>query len=280
MSFMYNPFPYDDPRPVNRPQIPAEVVESVVCGSLNSAKSLAARVESLRNANPGKSVILAFDGYATAEWQEMINLLSQQLAGKGILLEQKNYLDNLKEEEEINNMIDPLLEWDREKDPTLLYGKIFRGGYEALLDPDKTEAFRSELRKIREGNEGKVVVVYGNGCLIPANMQLFDLKLYFDVTPKESILRIRRGQYVNLGQKEARPANQIIRRCYYADFEMAVNLRRSLLRECLTIMCPVTSPATFSLCPCLRLRRFSHRWLHTRFVQNRFILKVYGEALM
>ncbi len=220
MSFMYNPFPYDDPRPVNRPHIPAEVVESVVCGSLNSAKSLAARVESLRNANPGKSVILAFDGYATAEWQEMINLLSQQLAGKGILLEQKNYLDNLKEEEEINNMIDPLLEWDREKDPTLLYGKIFRGGYEALLDPDKTEAFRSELRKIREGNEGKVVVVYGNGCLIPANMQLFDLKLYFDVTPKESILRIRRGQYVNLGQKEARPANQIIRRCYYADFEI------------------------------------------------------------
>ena len=47
MSFMYNPFPYDDPRPVNRPHIPAEVVESVVCGSLNSAKSLAARVESL-----------------------------------------------------------------------------------------------------------------------------------------------------------------------------------------------------------------------------------------
>ena len=44
MSFMYNPFPYDDPRPVNRPHIPAEVVESVVCGSLNSAKSLAVRV--------------------------------------------------------------------------------------------------------------------------------------------------------------------------------------------------------------------------------------------
>ncbi len=43
MSFMYNPFPYDDPRPVNRPQIPAEVVESVVCGSQNSAKSLAVR---------------------------------------------------------------------------------------------------------------------------------------------------------------------------------------------------------------------------------------------
>ncbi len=255
MSFMYNPFPYDDPRPVNRPQIPAEVVESVVCGSLNSAKSLAARVESLRIANPGKSVILAFDGYATAEWQDMINLLSQQLAGKGILLEQKNYLDNLKEEEEINNMIDPLLEWDREKDPTLLYGKIFRGGYEALLDPDKTEAFRSELRKIREGNEGKVVVVYGNGCLIPANMQLFDLKLYFDVTPKESILRIRRGQYVNLGQKEARPANQIIRRCYYADFEMAVNLRRSLLRECaLDYYVPSDKPGNLQLVPMSSLK--------------------------
>ncbi len=230
MSFMYNPFPYDDPRPVNRPNIPAEIANSVITGSLNCAKHLAAEIEDMQKASSNKNIVLAMDGYATAEWTEMLNLLSQQLTAKGIVPEQKDYLDNLKSEEEINGMIDSLLEWDREKDPTLLYGKIFKGGYQALLDTAKIDKFRSELKELKEGHDGKVVVVYGNGCLIPENHDLYDLKLYFDVTPKESILRIRRGQYVNLGQKEARPANQIIRRCYYADFEMAVHLRRELLR--------------------------------------------------
>ena len=156
---MYNPFPYDDPRPVNRPSIPAEAADAVVFGSLNSAKHLASVIEERQNASGGRNIIVAMDGYATAEWTEMVNLLSQQLSGKGILLEQKNYLDNLRSEEEINAMIDSGLEWDREKDPTLLYGKIFKDGYQALLDPEKIEAFRSEMKKLHEGNEGKVVVV-------------------------------------------------------------------------------------------------------------------------
>ena len=30
MSFMYNPFPYDDPRAVNRPALPKKTVGAVV----------------------------------------------------------------------------------------------------------------------------------------------------------------------------------------------------------------------------------------------------------
>lgn len=228
---MYNPFPYDDPRPVNRPQIAPEVAESVVSGSLNCAKHLAAEIQDKIAASDGKNIIVAMDGYATSDWTELVNLLSQQLSANGILIEKVNFLDNLKSEEEINNMIDPMLEWDREIDPTLLYGKIYRGGYQGLLDPKKLEAFQDQMKGIGDGKEGRVVVVYGNGCLIPENIDLYDLKLYFDVTPKESILRIRRGEYVNLGQADARPANQIIRRCYYCDFENAVGLRRQLLRD-------------------------------------------------
>ena len=29
MSFMYNPFPYDDPRPVNRPELSKKTKESI-----------------------------------------------------------------------------------------------------------------------------------------------------------------------------------------------------------------------------------------------------------
>ncbi len=255
MSFMYNPFPYDDPRPVNRPSIPAEAAEAVVFGSLNSAKHLASVIEERQNASGGRNIIVAMDGYATAEWTEMVNLLSQQLTAKGIVPEQIDYLDNLRSEEEINAMIDSGLEWDREKDPTLLYGKIFKDGYQALLDPEKIEAFRERMKEFGSAKEGRVAVVCGNGCLIPENDGLFDLRLYFDVTPKESILRIRRGQYVNLGQKDARPANQIIRRCYYADFEMAVHLRRQLLRNgAVDYYVPADKPGNLQLIPMASLK--------------------------
>ena len=32
MSFMFNPYPYDDPVPVNRPALPAQTAASVVTG--------------------------------------------------------------------------------------------------------------------------------------------------------------------------------------------------------------------------------------------------------
>lgn len=229
---MYNPFPYDDPRAVNRPQLPAEAVGAVVSGTLEAARSLAADLAARLEAAPGTSPVAAFDGYATADWSRMINLLSQQLLQRGIALEAVDFREALKSEEEIHALIDPLLEWDREKDPTLLYGRIFRGGYEALLDESRAAGFRKRIAGLRSSAQiRRVVVVYGSGCLMPRMRDLYDVRCYFDVTPKESILRIRRGEYANLGDRTARPANQVIRRCYYADFEMAVHLRGELLRE-------------------------------------------------
>ena len=137
-----------------------------------------------------------------------------------------------KTEEQIHEMVDPYLEWDRTKDPTLLYGRIFRGGYEAMFDPAKIEGFARRLSELQaSADHGKVIAVYGYGCLVERLRPLYDRKCYFDVTPKESILRIRRGEYANLGDRTARPANLVIRRCYYVDFEMAVHLRGELLQQ-------------------------------------------------
>lgn len=44
MSFMYNPFPYDDPRPVNRPELSKKTKESIVSGTAAAAKKLAAEL--------------------------------------------------------------------------------------------------------------------------------------------------------------------------------------------------------------------------------------------
>ena len=229
MSFMYNPFPFDDPKPVNRPELSRKTVDAVVAGGTPSvAKRFAAPViDKAREANQ----IVAFDGYATADWKLFLNLLARECKAAGVeFVSIDQNAECFKSGKEIDDMIDPLLIWDTEIDPTLLYGKIYKGGYEGILDEEKTKAFEEKVAGMRNGS-GKVVAVYGYGCLIPRFRDLYDVTCFFDLTPKTSILRIRRGEYSNIGKERPDLVNRVIRRCYYCDFEMSVCSRRELLRN-------------------------------------------------
>ena len=231
MSFMYNPFPYDDPRAVNRPELKEKTVNDITTGTLKSAARLADDLVSRLASCPGKNVRVAFDGYTTADWTRMVNLLAQQLEMRGTALETVDFSEVYKSEDEINGIVGPYLEWDRKIDPTLLYGRVYRHGYMSLFDEDRLRAFVGRMEEaVTADGGGKVVLVDCGGCLVSELRRLYDVKCYFDVTPKESILRIRRGQFANYGDRTARPANQVIRRCYYVDFEMAVHLRGELLK--------------------------------------------------
>lgn len=229
MSFMYNPFPFDDPKPVNRPELSEKTISSITDGGTPTvAKKFAAPViEKARTENQ----IIAFDGYATSDWTVFINLLARECAVAGIEFESVDAnAECFKSGKEIDAMIDPLLIWDKKIDPTLLYGKIYKGGYEGMLDEQKTQAFEEKVSTLKNG-AGKVIAVYGYGTLIPRFRPLYDTKCFFDLTPKTSILRIRRGEYVNIGKKRPDIINRVIRRCYYCDFEMAVCSRRELLQN-------------------------------------------------
>ena len=229
MSFMYNPFPFDDPKPVNRPELSKKTVDAVVAGGTPSvAKRFAAPViDKARESNQ----IVAFDGYATADWKQFLNLVARECKAAGVdFVSIDQNAECFKSGKEIDDMIDPLLIWDTEIDPTLLYGKIYKGGYEGILDEEKAKAFEEKVAGMRNGS-GKVVAVYGYGCLIPRFRDLYDVKCFFDLTPKTSILRIRRGEYSNIGKERPDLVNRVIRRCYYCDFEMSVCSRRELLRN-------------------------------------------------
>ena len=229
MSFMYNPFPFDDPKPVNRPELSEKTISSITDGGTPAvAKKFAAPViEKARTENQ----IIAFDGYATSDWTVFINLLARECAAAGIEFESVDAnAECFKSGKGIDAMIDPLLIWDKEIDPTLLYGKIYKGGYEGMLDEQKTQAFEKKVSTLKKG-AGKVIAVYGYGTLIPRFRSLYGTKCFFDLTPKTSILRIRRGEYVNIGKKRPDIINRVIRRCYYCDFEMAVSSRRELLQN-------------------------------------------------
>lgn len=224
MSFMYNPFPYDDPKPVNRPELSEKTIGAICSGAPAAAKKF---IASIAEQAKKEGVVVALDGYTTANWTVFINLLARELTILGIDWETIDAnRSTLKDGKEIDAMIDPLLIWDTKIDPTLLYGKIYKGGYKGLLDESKVAAFRKAVPAAKV--PGKVVIVYGYGSLIPELRDLYDVKCFFDLTPKTSMLRIRRGEYSNLGKERPDAINRVIRRCYYCDFENAVHNRKEL----------------------------------------------------
>ena len=225
MSFMYNPFPYDDPKPVNRPQLKEETKDSIIAGGTpNVVKKF---VASLARKAREKGVVVGLDGYTTAQWGCFVSLMGRECDLLGLEFEVMDCnAATLKSGKEIDDIIDPLLIWDTKIDPTLLYGKVYHGGYAGLVDPAKAEAFHKEVAAAKSA--GKIVAVYGYGCLMLGFREMYDVKVWFDITPKNSMLRIRAGEYANLGKKHTGIINRTIRRCYYCDFENAVQLRKEL----------------------------------------------------
>ena len=225
MSFMYNPFPFDDPRPVNRPELSEKTVKSIISGgNQNVVKKF---VATLADRAAKEGVVVALDGYTTANWTVFVNLIARECCMLGLGFEAIDAnAATLKSGKEIDAIIDPLLIWDTKIDPTLLYGKVYKGGYQGLMDEARTEAFKKAVPASRQA--GKISVVYGYGSLIPELRELYDVKVFFDLTPMKSMLRIRRGEYSNLGKERPGIINRTIRRCYYCDFECAVRNRHEL----------------------------------------------------
>lgn len=222
---MYNPFPFDDKKAVNRPELSKKTKESVVSGGTpNVVKTFAA---GLAERARKEGVIVAFDGYTTSKWDLFISLMARECDLLGLEFEAVDCnAATLKSGKEIDAIIDPMLIWDTKIDPTLLYGKVYHGGYQGLVDPAKAEAFCKELPAKKA--PGKIVAVYGYGSLMRGFRELYDVKVWFDLTPQKSMLRIRAGEYANLGKKHTGIINRTIRRCYYCDFENAVQLRKEL----------------------------------------------------
>lgn len=228
MSFMFNPHPYDDPTAINRPKLSAEVINSIVSGTTEAATHLTnAIVKKLESGN----VIMALDGYTGARFDQTINLLSQNLKLKSIDVKTFDFKNVLKSSSQLDEDFLENLKEDKEKDPVLLYGKLFKGGYEDLFDAEKLAQFETSIKESKMGSSNQVFIVYGFGCTLKMLRSYYDIVCYFDVTPKEVILRAKKGMFANLGDLIARPIKTMLRRCYYIDFEVAGHLRWELIEN-------------------------------------------------
>lgn len=222
MSFMFNPHPYDDPNAINAVKLPSEIEKSIVHGTRNVVAALAQKFSGKKSA---KSVV-ALDGYVGAEFDSILNPLLQQLAIKKIRATVIDAAAILyKPAKELDAQFADNLPTDLEKDPVLLFGKLFHGDFTELFAKDAV----AKLRRQVAAAETDIVFVTGCGCTVAPLRDLYDTILYFDVTPKRAILRAKAGLGANIGDTHPRPFKELMRRFYYIDFEVSGKLRKELL---------------------------------------------------
>jgi len=223
---MFNPYPYDDPDAINRIQAGTEITSGITSGAVPCGKRLAAVAAEIVQ-QKGRAII-GLDGYISAPLDETAGVIGVQCATMGIAslpLEADIY----REEATLNRELLEYLPKDRTIDPPLLYGKVYHGGYENLVNAEKLAALEKRINEFRNSGSG-VLIVWGNGILIERLRPLYDLTVFIDVTPKRAVLNLKTGKYGNLGAKKRNKSNLTLRRAYYVDFEAAGALRGELLR--------------------------------------------------
>jgi mannose-6-phosphate isomerase len=230
MSFMFTPHEYDDPTAINRPALSDETISSIISGTKEAAGYLSNLITEKVTDKP--NLVVALDGYIGAQFDATVNLISQQLKLKGIAVKVIDFTETYKSSAELDALFLNNLETNREKDPVLLFGKLYKGGYEDILDNEILAVVQKELMQQKSvSSSGTVTLVFGCGCVIKSLRSFYDLILFFDITPKKAILRAKSGLYANLGDQIARPIKELLRRCYYIDFELAGHLRWELLKN-------------------------------------------------
>lgn len=228
MSFMFNPYPYDDPCAWNKMDAAGLELSKAAIGSLEAATAAAKEVIEILKRS-GRCVV-AVDGYSAAPVDVFCNLMEQQFQLQGIPSESVAIEDIWIEEEVAAGLLAVNLPEDREKDPVLLYGKRYEGRYEDFFEKTKQKQIEDQIEEFKKAGQG-VLILWGYGALCGSLRPYYDLKIYLDATPMKTMLRLKGGEYRNIGMRHALGFKMMARRCYYVDFELAAGLRLELLRE-------------------------------------------------
>lgn len=212
MSFMFHPYPYVDHDAVN--VISGRGVQPVK-GVIPVAKRIATLLRE------GKNV--GIDAYPGTDTRILLNVL-KQVSG-GAFYEYVDAASLLKPAEELTEMLKPYLPEDRDIDPVLLYGRRYKGGYAGLQVAEKVSALKEKLAS------GHGILVLGQGALAPELQDSYDVRVWMDVTPRTAALNFKYGRVRNIGAGEDLPYGLLMRRNYYVDFEIAVDVRWGLIRS-------------------------------------------------
>ncbi len=219
MSFMFHPNAYDDPKAVNHIPMPEGIKDSITLGTLPVAKKIVAAIDAGAQA-------VGIDGYPGAQFDVLVRLIEQQEERHILVIPSK---DLLKPYDVLQGMLAPYLPEDRTLDPVLLYGVRYEGGYSGLQDADRVKIVKKMIASTKAA--GGLVLVYGCGALSEEMRDAFDLRVWMDLVPKHAVLNFKYGKATNLCEPYPLSYSATLRRCYYIDFECAMDCRWALIRE-------------------------------------------------
>jgi len=230
---MFNPYPYEDNSAINRPKVSTEVSKSIISGVRNVAQYLTEILKEQLKQSDNKTIVIGMDGYISAQWERTIELLREPLTDNKIEIQIIDITECYKSSDMIDRMLAEYLPEDKTKDPVLLFGKLYKDGFESLMDEIKIKELEKHIKSLKGRKKEKetVVIVKGCGAGIKRLRAIYNMLLYYDVTPKQTVLRIKKGLVRNIGDKQARPFTSLMRRCYYVDFEVAGRLREEILNN-------------------------------------------------
>lgn len=215
MSFMFKPYPFTDPVPVNRLQLSSELRQAPVSGNAAVAAKLLAH-------NPR---VILLDGYVGADFSSLVRNIKERLPGKKITL--LNFTETYRSSDELEKLLSDSLPEDRISDPILLFGKSHPVSMDMLIDLDKLKSFAEKLKNLK--NESDLVILYGQGTAQPSLVELADVSAFWDVTPMNAVLRINARRCGALGDAKERSLRYLWRRLYYFDFEIMMQHRKELI---------------------------------------------------
>lgn len=233
MSFMFNPHPFDDANAINKINLDESSIAAIVSGKKEPLNYFSDFLNESIKQNPERKIFIALDGYISAQFDGFVEKLCKKLTESSVNIKLFNVSEILKSSELLEEQFSENLPDDKAKDPVLLFGKLFKGKYEDLMDAVKLNELELKLDAFKNDAEvtDTVVIVYGCGAAMEKLRAIYDYILFFDVTSKQAILRAKKGLYANIGDLSPKPFKTLLRRCYYVDFELAGHLRWDLLRQ-------------------------------------------------
>ncbi|AEV29402.1 phosphomannose isomerase [Sphaerochaeta pleomorpha str. Grapes] len=226
MSFMYNPFPYDDPNAINEIAVGKDISDTICFGLQDCSAMLAKRIQ--ETLAEKRTCVLSLDGYTSAPFGVLALQVARLLLQENIAITNSETNNLYLEESELDARLSDNLPQDRTMDPPLLYGKLYANGYEGLMDTAKVTAKIQRILAFKDSGEG-VYILSGNGALCDALVELSDIRCYLDLTQKRTVLNIKQAKTKNLGYTSPKPYKETLRHAYYVDFEVAAALRGKLI---------------------------------------------------
>lgn len=224
MGFAYKPIRFDDLTALNAvPSIP------------NLKTSLTDVASSLCRELPSGLVLL--DGFLAANTTRLI----EQIGKNSPDIRSIDVASFFRPNDEIREILKPYLPMDREMDPELIFGKLFDGEFLQFFDLIKISSFLESL------DQSKTTILHGFGSASVPFWASAKAIIYMDVTPKDAALRVYDGLYKCIGHSNEIDQDALVRQTYFVDNELAVGLRKDLIRNKLIDYYLLDSELSFSM---------------------------------